>query len=506
MGVNRARGGELVPSIGDDILSALEAVATDSVEVLAGILTTFDTARQAIRTVAQIVAAAATQSTLNTTLAQYQDVPLSPAVLADMSIRNLTIPSDAAGLDPGLVAEAAFSGIDPARFAAMALDTGESYGIDQALSLWWNSQFLVDTVPNSDTSVGAANYMAGAPLAQTYGITEAELDKVIYYSRVRDEFIPDLKRLPWSTMSKADAVETAVKGKATVELAKSLFVAAGGIPEQWDLLYQAAGDSIGIEKAVELHAHGNISDEELAAVIYQSRINPSFYEVAKLSNIKWLAPYQLEKLIAGGIVDQATATTWMTENGYPLEQAAAFVAQAVAGTTSSVKAETQGMIITEYEAQIITKEEATAALKSLGYTDAAVPFILESVEARRVLTMRNAEVTRLRQGYVEFLIPEQDVQTYLGQLGISQAAIDQFLTAWTIEQKTNVRRLSAAQVGKLTEDGVISANNAVTRWTQMGYLPEEAQLLLYIYQPPAATSPPATNPVTTVPPSGETVA
>jgi hypothetical protein len=490
-----------VASVGDDIVSGLEAVVNGSVEALATILATFTTVRQAIRTIAAAVAQAAMQGQVNTVLAKYQAVPLSPAVLADMSIRNLTIPSDASGLDVGLVTEASYSGIDPGRFAAMSLDTGESYGIDQALSLWWNYQNLITPVAAGTTDAGTVTYTSGAILADTYGIPEAELDTVIHYSRVRDQFIPDLKQLPWSTMSKADAIDTLVKGRADHDLAKAMFVAAGGIPEQFDLLYSASGDSVGVVTAVELYSHQMITEDQLNAVIAQSRINPEFDSIAKLTNAKWLPPYQLEKVIAAGLVDAPTATTWLIELGYPEDQASVFVASAMAGTVKSVKSESEAMILADYEAQILDEDDATTALESLGYQSSAIPVILDSVIARRVLTMRNAAVNRLRTAFIDYLVTTDQVRTDLGSLGIPTAAQDQFLAAWSIEQQTNVKRLSAAQVGKLTEDGVIDQANAVARWTQMGYLPEEAELLLYIYPPPAPTTPPTTPPVLTVPPS-----
>ena len=489
-----------ISTVGEDIVSGLNSLVNLSIQGLAAVLATFTTARQAIRTVATIVAQAATQTTLNQVNAKYQDVPLSPADLADMSIRALTIPTDSGGIDPGLIAEAAFSGISPERLAAMSLNTGEPYGIDQALSLWWNTVNLVEPVPNTDPTTNPGTYDVGPSLAAKYGITEDELVKVIRYSRVRDEFQPDLEILPWSTIGKADVLEATVKGRITVALGKQLWVAAGGMPEQWDLAYQSSGDSVGVAHAVALEAHGLITADELQRIILQSRINPEFYADALLSNDKWLPAYQLEKIAAAGIIDGPTLVTWLVQDGYPTDQAAAFAALATGGATKTPKSESEAMILSDYEAQIITEADATSALESLGYTAASIPIILDYVVAKRVLTMRNAAISRLRTAYIDFLIPESEVSAALTNIGLPSQAVTQFLTYWTLEQSTNVKRLTAAQVGKLLEDGVFDVTNAVTRWTQMGYSPEEANLLPYIYAPAAAPS--GGYPVVTVPPSG----
>ena len=489
-------------SLLDDLTALPGELSSLSVEAVAGIIGMFTVARQTIRTLAAAFAQAITQDSVNYIMSKYPKIPLSPAVLADMSIRQLTIPADASGLDAGLVAEASLSGIDPARFAAMSLDTGESYGIEEALALWHRGTYLVGPVVNANSPAGLPTYTSGANLGQTYGIPEAELKKVIYYSRVRDEFIPDLLELSWHSMTDADAINTLVKGKADHDLALSLFEAAGGMPEQFDLLYAASGDSIGVEKAVSLWKHGIIDQATLQQIIDQSRINPAFYDVAKLTNTKWLPAYQLEKVAAAGIIDTATLTKWLEEEGYPADQAAAFATMSSAGTVHAAKAETEGMILADFEAQIITQAEATTALKNLGYTATAIPYILDTFTARRVIGMRNAAITRLRTSYVDRLIDETETRTELGKLGMPTAAIDQFVTAWQIEQATSVKRLSAAQVGHLVEYGFIDPTNATERWVQMGYPAGEASLLLNIYVPASKAplqQPPAT---TTVPPAG----
>ena len=79
----------MADSLGHTILNAWESAIQGSVEVLTGAIGLVTTARQSIRTVASLVAQAASQSTLNTVMSQFQDVPISPAVLADAVIRNL---------------------------------------------------------------------------------------------------------------------------------------------------------------------------------------------------------------------------------------------------------------------------------------------------------------------------------------------------------------------------------------------------------------------------------
>lgn len=441
-------------TLGDRLLELVNGLETGALQVVADAIALWQTAKASIQTVAAGIATAAVQTAVNEANAKYQDVPLSPAVLADMAIRQIGDPTFR-------VNEAALSGLNAERFALLTEETGESYGIIDALRLWHQ----------------------GAYLGENYGITQDELNTVIYYSRVRDQFIDDLLKLSWHTMSGADAIETLIKGKASSEQAQSWWAAAGGIPEQFEVLYESAGDAIGTEKATQLWHHNLITDAQLDDVYGQSRLNPRFYPLAEMTNIKFLEAYQLREAIMAQTVDVATAIQWLLEDGYQQDQATALVNAAALGNTHTVKQETEGMIVAEYEAQIIDLPTATKALEDLGYTAAAVPFILGASDARRMIAARNAVITRLRASVLIGDTSLDDARTDLGKLGLPTPAIDAFLLDWQITAATPHALLTIAQVGKLVEEDMMDPNVAVTYWQRHGLTSMDAQALLLIYQP-----------------------
>lgn len=342
------------PSIWTQISNTIGSLVSLSPDSLAKAWGLWTAAKAAVNTVASGVASAAVGSTIYQAQRQYQPNPLTPAVLADMVVRNIV--PDSTGTtgtsgDPNFppprmggiegndaTYEASLSGLSGNRFAALAYATGESYGIVDALRMWDRGNYLHAVNPNTDTSPGQPLYVAGGSQATLYGITEAELDTVIAYSRVRDQFIPDLKKSAKSTISGADVVEAAVKQILWVDDAQDLYAAAGGMPEQFHMLVDAAGDSAGIEKAVELAAHGVISNDQLRQIVAMSRINPRFYYLTEPStatydnpgaetaplNLKWLPPFEIKEAATAGVVSRDQALQWMLQQGYPQDQAAAF--------------------------------------------------------------------------------------------------------------------------------------------------------------------------------------
>lgn len=489
----------------DTISQTFRALATQAADELAKAVGVWTTAKAAISTVASGLAAAATERTVNEARARYQATPLTPAVLADMVVRNLID-------QPTAAAQAALSGLSADRFAQLVLETGESYGVVDALRLWNRGGYMVALDPNPNYDGTNGLYLAGASLAEKYGITEDELKKVIYYSRIRDQFIPDLLKLAKQTLSPADAVELAVKQIVPPDVSRALFEAAGGAGEQFEALVAAAGDSAGVEKAVELAAHGLITQLQLTEILGLSRLNPRFYYLARpdRSGIaplqrRWLSPYEVEQALKAGMVDATTATTWLVDQGYDPTQAAAFTSGVSGAALPQTKHETATMVLAEYEAGMIpatstdpARPGATQMLEHLGYVADAIPVMLQVAEWRRAISARNAALTRLRAAYLIHEVTADDVTRELSNLRIPTETIPQLLEYWTTEADTPHLHLSAAQVGKLVEEAVLTPEEGVAKWRAMGYSATDAALLVgYIYPPPAPPAPP--QPLTNIP-------
>lgn len=513
---------ETAPSLLDQLLDGWKAALSSAPDTLAKGLGVWTAARAAIQTVASGVANAATLSTVTKANAKYQGMPLTPASLADMIVRNVLPDSTGQAGTPGAnypapmingvegntpTQEAELSGLSGNRFAALVADTGESYGIDEALRLYNRGLSMYGLSPGPDYSTGTPLYVSGDSLQATYGITEAELDRVIAYSRIRPEFTPDILKLARNTLSPADAVEMAVKQIVSVADAQKLYEAAGGVPEQFGALVDAAGDAAGLEKAIELAAHGVIDAGQLKQVVGMSRINPRFYYLTEPVSVngveqplytaplnrKWLPPYEIREAMTAGTITADQALTWMLEQGFSQAEAAAFAGAASSGATTTAKQETEAMVLDEYQAGMLSEDEATTALTNLGYTKASIPYLLQYAQAKAVISARNAAVSRVRAGYLLGLLDNDQATTDLTKAGVPQAAITTLLADWAIELAVPRTALSTAQIGKLVEDGAMTSAQATTFWQMRGYTSTDIGWLFVLYPPPAApaVTPPA---------------
>lgn len=504
------------PSLWTQISNTIGSLVNLSPDSIAQAWGLWTAARAAVNTVASGVASAAVGSTIYKAQAQYQPNPLTPAVLADAVVRNVL--PDSTGTtgtsnDPNFPSprmtgvaghtatdEAALSGLSGDRFAALAYVTGESYGIVDALRLWNRGQYLYAANPGPNYSTGTPLYVAGGSQAGLYGIEGPELDTVIAYSRVRDEFIPDLKKSAKNTISPADAVEIAVKQIMSVGDATNLYAAGGGMPEQFQMLVDAAGDSAGVEKATELYGHGIITYGQLEQIVAMSRMNHRFYYLAGIGpdgptttepyqapfNLKWLPPYEIKEAATAGVVTQQQALQWMLEQGYPSDQANAFASTLATGTVTTVKHETEAMVLAELTAGMISQDEATTALTNLGYASTAIPFILQYTQARAVISARNTAVSRVRSGFLVGAVTSDQATASLSQVGVPQATITALIADWTAERSVPHTGLTVAQIGKLLGESYITADQASQLWQLKGYSLTDVGYLFNLYPPPAA--------------------
>jgi hypothetical protein len=484
-------------SILGDVVNAFLNPGQD-VNLIADALGLWTAARAAVSTVASGIAAAATQTTINNALAKYQDIPLTWPTLADAVVRNILpdstgrighIPGGPDPEFPGGVAgntatqEAALTGMSGDRFAVVAANTGESYGILDALRLWNRGQYLYDLTPNSNYPYGTPLYSQGSNLADTYGITDAELAAVVAYSRTRPQFYDDFLKLAKNGPSPSDVVEMAVKQVVETDVAQSLFEAAGGIGNYFQPIVDAAGDSLPVDHAILLLNAGLITEPEYEAIRALSRVNPRFYDLMPLLLYKALPIYEIRQAVMNGTLPEATALDMITKQGYATADAKTFLDAVELGAIGTAKAESEGMILADWEAGLVTEAQATAALTALGEKSWAIPFILDTVIAKKVTTQRNAVVTRVRSSVLVGDVTTAQATTYLTQLGWPAAAASETVNDWVIEAETPKLLLSVAQIGKLAEEGYVTQDFAVAYWRKHGYTTADAQLLLYIYPP-----------------------
>jgi hypothetical protein len=395
------------------------------------------------------------QPFLNTLWGENRTIPLSAELAADGVER---------GRWPQAYGDqwAAMTGIQEAAFNDMVNLVGEPPGIESMLSLFRRGL-----------------------------LGEGDFDEMVAFSRILTRWTPFVKLLAYSTMTPGDALEARLKGVLDDGTARELFKQGGGLDTQFDVLLSTTGNPIGVEASLNLLNHGLISEADAQQVILHSRVNPQFEPMALLLRHKWLGVIQIEIGLKAGTITPAQGTLWLTEDGYPADQVAAFVAGATAGKLVAQKALTEAQIASAYETGIVSQAAADASLQALGYSEGEVEIILALYEHKRELGMATAAVAQVKKVYLAKRIDDAQATTDLAGLGIDADAITQYLAVWKVEQVAELKELTAAQIGSFYKKGLLTEADAVSRWTEMGYTAADAALLDANYGGPAPPGSPA---------------
>jgi len=393
------------------------------------------------------------QELVNQISSDYPHIPLSPADAADAVVRGIMDKETAANY-------ALQSAIGPDVFEAMIGITGEPPGPMDMLSLWRRGI-----------------------------ITKAELEQAIKFSRLKDQYIPWIEALAHSYISPADAIIMALKGVVDLPTAKEMWTIAGGLPEQFELMYEATGDAVGPEQAMALWNHGLITEAQVNEVLSRSRINPMFYDIAKLTRHKYLGIIQIEAAVKSGALDVATATSMLVKDGYDPKDAAIFAGALAAGGQAKHKGETESMVIQQYNDLLITSSEAESQLVDLGYDAATASAIIELSDAKRAMAQLNAAVGKIRSAYEAGHITRVAASNDIDKLGVRAEARDQWLLDWDVAKSAEAKTFTMVQVGSMAKKGIISYEYAGELWANMGYSEVQVKILRGEYADPSITLP-----------------
>jgi hypothetical protein len=384
------------------------------------------------------------------------NIPLSPADAADMIARQTE-----STLDP--YHEAAKTGVGHDVLFTMAELVGEPPGPIDMLSLWRRG--LID---------------------QDY------LEEAIRYSRIKNKYVPQILQLAHSYVGTAEVVNLAIKGVVDLATAKKMYSVAGGIEDQFEMVYEAAGDAIGNEQALMLYNHGEATKDEVYQVFGRSRMNPLFYDLAFKLRKKFLNVTQIEAVLRTGQISPDVALQWMLADGYSKEEAQALVTALSAGKVAKPKAETEAMVITAFERGLLDASQAQAQLQVLGYPATAAQLMVNNAQAKIAHAQMSRVERAIQHRYLIGRLTDQEAVADLVRLGVPHSAATQWVNDWGVEKQTRTKSLTDAQIGTAYHKGALSADQALARWEADGYSAADAAVLLAIHGgPPPAGSPAA---------------
>lgn len=375
-------------------------------------------------------------------LLELKRVLLSPADLADMTVRGIKGRDEAAAI-------ASLSGVDGADFDALVADTGEPLGLEQMLEAFRRGF-----------------------------IDQERLQHGIKQSRIRDEWIDVAEQLRYSPMSVADAVNAVVQNHLTMEQGNSIAEQNGLLPGSFQTLYDTAGEPLSRTELEQLYNRGLIDLATVEQGLRESRLKNKYVADATQLHVKIPPIFTVQRALTYGGIPHERAIELAVAEGYSHDDAEWLVTAGMAERLNTFKTKVIESVTTAYEDNLMSQDSVTSTITGLGFTPEQADFILRAAEVRRVARAVSSAVSAIKNKYLAHHITANQASGLIDAMGVPAPQRDFLLALWSAESVAYTRQLTEAQVVKAHKLKLIDDNDAIARLGSMGYNEVDADLLL----------------------------
>lgn len=312
-------------------------------------------------------------------------------------------------------------------------------------------------------------------------IGEQDFEHGIQEGLLRNEWINTIRALMYSPPTAAEAIQALVQGHVDQGTAQKWAAESGLDPKAFDALYQTAGMPLSPGEALDLFRRGEFTQSQVEQNIRESRIKNKYIpNVIQLAR-KLIPPRTVGAMVGHGILDEATGATYLQMYGYNAQDAAAVVKNARATKAHSTKELAKGEVVSAYENQLMSRDNALQSLIHLGYDNAESDLLLSLADHKRQQAILNQGIRVIGSRYVSRHISRSDAGIALDRLQVPTVAKDTLMTMWDLELSASPKMLSLAEIGTLGKKGLIDPPTFHDKVAALGYSEADIGLLALYY-------------------------
>ncbi len=389
---------------------------------------------------------------------EFQTVPLTPAVLADMVVRNIVSPQEGADI-------ARQSGIAPSDFHRLVLDTGEAPAPQQLIEALRRGIIQWDQ-PSGDLP------------SALQGLRQGHL---------RDEWASLMRELGFVPIGVSDAVDAVVEGQITHEQGAHFAYLNGVRGDDFQILVNTRGNPPSPSEVIEMVRRGKIplrgtgpEVTSLQQAIFEGATKNKWEPVFEELTVAIPPPRTVVALVRAGTISDAQAARFLQDAGLSSELAAAYVAEAHHSKTAGHRELTVSTILDLYEQRVMPAKDATDLLEGLGYSAQDADFLEALKDLQREIKAVSSATDRIGKLYVARKIDATAVHNVLNQLQIPDAQIKELIAVWDQERALEVRTLTPAEVVAAFHWHILEQAAAQAELETLGFTAFDAWTLLSI--------------------------
>lgn len=323
-------------------------------------------------------------------------------------------------------------------------------------------------------------------------IDEARFAQIVREGHTKTKYTDDLLALRYQPLSASVAAEALIRQRISESEAVRIADANGIQRDDFLLWSNMLGRPIATGQALTLARRGEFTFDQFKEAVARSDVRTEYAD--DLWKLRRVIPplFQIIRLLGSGSITPELATKYVLEQGYDKDLAQAIVEGGQKTKTKHTRDLSATMIDQLYESGLETREWAISALEALGYDPSESEWHLMLLDARRLLAALQANLNLIHRMYVGHKYDRDVAANNLDAMGVDPQVRNSLIETWTHERDANVIRLSNAQIGQALKHGIITTDDAVSRWIANGYPEADAQILAQIAgKAPTGASPTA---------------
>lgn len=385
-------------------------------------------------------------------------VPISPADLASMVVRNFLDIAEAA-------AEAAKSGISEGQFRLLVNDTGDAPAPGQLVVALRRG-----LIGESGTGADSTSFQQG--------IAEGNL---------KDKWTDMMRGLAVEWPTPTDALAAVLEGQVSESEGRALYEKFGGDPDYFQLLFNTRGNAPTPVEALRMANRGIIPwdgtgpqatsfQQAFLEGPWRDKWEPSFRKLAEYVP----PPGTVAAFERHAVIDKAEADALYAKQGMTPDVVQAYALYGRVQKVAGSKLITESIILDLFVAGVMARPEALARLAELGYDTEEAGFVLESYQSRQMVDQLTTTLRKIGNLYSTHKLTRQGAAAALAEVGITGSAAATMLGDWDAERTATVRQLTESQIVDAVYYKIWTEDEGITGLQQIGYTAYDAWTLLSI--------------------------
>lgn len=297
---------------------------------------------------------------------------------------------------------------------------------------------------------------------------------------LRKEWFDVLEKLQISRMSTVDAADAVNQGYMELREASAIARENGLDPEDFETLILMAGQPPGVEFAQEAWNRGFINEGEFSTMFLESRIKNRYLPLLKKMRNRLIPQETARVAYRKGVYSREKLLSTLQAHGFSAEDAATLAEMEDVGGDDTTRELTRAQIVDLYEEGIFATETAIELLLGMGYSEEHSLAMIELADLKNVRKYINSAVTRVRSAYLAGKITDAMASAQLDALGVQSGQRDSLMSIWDIDKDTITKTLTAAQIRQAVRQQLIDENDGVARLVAQGYAQDDATLYLQL--------------------------